>query len=293
MKTITRRTFLKQTVTTTAVLLSEGYAQSSNTSNQLPLKQVKLAQTGIQVSCLALGTGTRGWVFKSNQTKLGEKGFIDLAQHAFDAGITFFDTADIYGSHKFLRAALKYIPREKIVILTKIWTSPNDWIDYKCGTAALDRFRKEIGTDYLDIVLIHCQTSANWPEEQQKLCDELTDAKAKGIIRAHGVSCHSLPALKAAAASSWVDLIFGRINHTGAAMDDVPERVMPVLEQAHNRGKAVVGIKIFGCGKLVETAQREASLRYVLTSGHVDALSIGFESCEQINDTIRRIGKYN
>ena len=294
MKKINRRKFLQKSfagVTGLAVGSKFPFGLKESITAKNKIDQIILGKTEIQVSRLALGTGTRGWKFVSDQTKIGMKGFIDLAQHAFDYGITFFDVADIYGSHKYLKEALKYIPREKIVIMTKIWIRSNDWLEYKGAEVALNRFRKEIRTDYLDIVLLHCQVSKNWQTEFKKARDELSEAKEKGIIRAHGVSCHSLDALKAAASSNWVDVLLSRINNKSVRMDDVPEKVMPVLKQAHDNGKGVLGMKIFGCGDLVEEEQREASLKFGLGSGNIDAMTIGFESGEQIDDTIKRINR--
>jgi len=294
MAKITRRQFLKYSLTGTGAIVTNN--SGFFTSNELgaavqKIDRVILGKSGIQVSRLAWGTGTHGWKFVSDQTKLGTKGFIELAQRAYDSGITFFDVADIYGSHKYLRDALKFIPREKIVIMTKIWTRSNDWLEYQGAQVALDRFRKEIGTDFLDIVLLHCQISPDWETEFKKARDVLSKAKADGIIRAHGVSCHTLDALKTTANSDWVEILLSRINHTGVRMDDKPEKVMAILKQAHDSGKGVLGMKIFGCGGLVEEEQREASLKYVLASGNVDAMTIGFENAGQIDDTIKRINR--
>ena len=90
--------------------------------------------------------------------------------------------------------------------------------------ADLDRFRKEIGTELLDIVLLHCMMSADWPKEKAGAMAVLSEAKAKGIIRAHGVSCHDFGALKAAAASDWVEVDLARLNPAGAIMDAIRSR---------------------------------------------------------------------
>lgn len=255
------------------------------------LGQAKLGKSGLTVSRLAMGTGTNGWRHQSDQTRLGMKNFVGLAETAHAAGITFFDVADSYGSHTYLREALKIIPRDKVVILTKIWTDFDDDSAASEAVKVLERFRREIGTDYLDIVLLHCQTSPHWLTEKQRLREALSQAKSKGVIRAHGVSCHNFAALQAAAASDWVDILLARINHTGSAMDETPEKVMPVLRRAHERGAGVIGMKIFGAGALAQESQRQRSLEYVWNSGNVDAMTIGFENTGQINDTIKRVNQ--
>jgi aryl-alcohol dehydrogenase-like predicted oxidoreductase len=294
MPHISRRNFLKTcaagfaaVATNAEVFASPSAAAARATSRKLG--QITLGKSGITVSRLAMGTGTNGWNHRSNQTRLGMKGFVGLAEYAHDAGIMFFDAADTYGSHTYLREALKIIPREKVVILTKIWIDSDNWFSSQDAVTTLDRFRKEIGTDYLDIVLLHCQTSPNWLAETQRLREGLSQAKTKGIVRAHGVSCHGFEALKAAAASDWVDILLARINPAGSQMDSTPQNVMPVLKQAHDRGAGVIGMKIFGAGALTRAEQRQQSLEYVWNSGNVDAMTIGFENAVQIEDTITRV----
>ncbi len=292
MTHISRRNFLKTFAAGFAAVAAntEILANPSMTrATSRNLSRVTLGKSGISVSRLAMGTGTNGWNHRSNQTRLGMKGFVGLAEYAHDSGIIFFDVADTYGSHAYLHEALKIIPRDKVAILTKIWTEPNYWFTPQDAVTTLDRFRKEIGTDYLDIVLLHCQTSSDWLTDTQRLRDGLSHAKAKGIIRAHGVSCHRFEALKAAAASDWVDILLARINPAGSQMDGTPQNVMPVLKQAHDRGAGVIGMKIFGAGALTRTEQRQQSLEYVWKSGNVDAMTIGFENATQIEDTITRV----
>ncbi len=285
----TRRDFLKQSAV--GAVLAAGAPFTSGFSRPLSGKLATrvLGRSGVEVTCLALGTGTHGWMQQSNQTRIGKEKFADLALHAYESGIRFFDMADIYGTHTYFREALKSIPREKIVIMSKIWASPVDWLPQETPAETIDRFRNEIGTDYLDIVLIHCQTAPDWPEKVKAYRDGLSEARIKGIVRTCGISCHHLDAIRTAVSDDWTEVILARINHRGALMDDKPEAVMPVLKQAHDAGKGILGMKIFGCGDLTKEADRESSLSYVLGSGNVDAITIGVEKPEQIGDTIPRI----
>ncbi|HDL18246.1 MAG TPA: aldo/keto reductase [Bacteroidetes bacterium] len=294
MKKISRRKFLQQSVAGSAVIAANTnnlFALDDGLRTEKKIDRVVLGKSGVKISRIAFGTGTNGWKFKSSQTRLGEKEFIDLAYHAYNSGITFFDAADIYGSHQYVRRLLGHISRENMVIMSKIWTEPNDWLTPQNVPDSLDRFRRELGTDYIDIVLLHCQTAADWPEIHKKMRDDLAAAKEKGIIRAHGVSCHSPEALQTAADYDWVDVLLARINPLGIRMDDKPAKVMPVLRQARKNGKGVLGMKIFGCGQLTAEPEREKSLRYVLGSGNVDAMTIGFENKHQIDDTISRVNR--
>jgi aryl-alcohol dehydrogenase-like predicted oxidoreductase len=163
------------------------------------IDKVNLGKTGLKVSRIALGTGTRGWRNESDQTRLGMSRFTDLAKYAYDRGIHFFDTADMYGSHVYMRQALKTIPRDKITLLTKVMTyDQKGWYKAEPFNKSLDRFRKETGSDYFDIFLMHCMVNGKWPEEYKKTMDDMSEAKSKGIIKTVGISCHSLDALREA-----------------------------------------------------------------------------------------------
>jgi len=292
MKKFTRRDFIKTSIAGTIAagsgLINKPAGLIAGGKNP---GLIKLGKSGITVSRIAFGTGSHGWKKESDQTRLGLNKFIELSEYVYDKDIIFFDVADIYGSHTFLRDALKIIPREKVIIMSKVWNRKNDWMNVENIPTALDRFRKEIGTDYLDIALLHCMVSPNWLEEDKKWRDDLSEAKQKGIIRTHGVSYHDIGALKAAAASDWVEVLLARINPKGIRMDGPPEKVMPLLKQAHDRGAGVIGMKIFGCGELVKESERQKSLEYVWGSGNVDAMTIGIENTSQVDDNLARISK--
>jgi 1-deoxyxylulose-5-phosphate synthase len=290
MAHITRRSFIKQSAAGAAALTLGRKAMAANKNNSF-LGPVALGDSGIITSRVALGTGSFGWKHTSQQVKLGKEKFLEMAQYAYEKGIRFFETADIYGSHQLIGDALKLVPRDKVVVETKIWHRPVDWIDYKNVPNSIDRFRKEIRTDYLDIVLLHCQVEEDWSEKYKREMDDLNNLQAKGVIGAVGVSCHDLKALNTAAESDWVQVIQTRINPFGPRMDAEPEKVMPVIKKAHDNGKGIIGMKIFGCGECVEEEQRQKSLEYVWGSGNVDAMTIGFGEIAHIDDALSRMEK--
>jgi aryl-alcohol dehydrogenase-like predicted oxidoreductase len=243
---------------------------------------VTLGSTGIKTSRLAMGTGTVGSEHHSHQTALGVKGLSDLLLNGYDHGLRFFDAADSYGSHPHVAEALKHVQRDKVTVLTKSWAR-----DAAGMRSDLDRFRRELGTDYLDVCLMHCVTEADWTDRFRGAMDALSEAKQKGIVRAHGCSCHSIEALRAAAKSPWVEIDLARINPVGAAMDADPATVVGVLKEMKSAGKAIVGMKILGQGAL-RTRQDEA-IKYALSLNLLDAFTIGAESKQEQEDLIRRI----
>ena len=243
---------------------------------------VVLGTTGIKTSRLAMGTGTVGFGHRSNQSSQGVPALSRMLLNGFDNGLHFFDTADAYGSHPHGAEALKHIQRDKATVLTKSWSR-----DAKGMREDLDRFRKELGTDYLDIVLIHCVTESDWTDRFRGAMDVLSEAKQKGIIRAHGVSCHSIGALRAAAKSPWVEVDLVRINPIGSHMDADPATVVSVMKEMKASGKALVGMKILGQGDL--RSRQDEAIKYALSLGLLDAFTIGAENKGEQEDLIRRV----
>src|SRR5690348_10262608 len=246
-----RREFLVRTATAAgAVWLSSKSIFKAIAEQTLPRKfsaadVVTLGSTGIKTSRLAMGTGTVGVDHHSHQTALGVKGLSDLLLNGYDHGLRFFDAADSYGSHPHVAEALKHVQRDKVTVLTKSWAR-----DPAGMRADIDRFRKELGTEYIDLFLMHCLTEGDWTERYKGVMDVLSEAKQKGIIRAHGCSCHSIEALRTAAASPWVEVDLARINPIQSNMDADPATVIGVLKQMKASGKAVVGMKILGAGDM-------------------------------------------
>src|SRR2546426_11352419 len=243
---------------------------------------VTLGKTGIQTSRLAMGTGTVGSGHHSHQTALGIRGLSDLLLNGYDHGLRFFDSADSYGSHPHVADALKHVPRDRVTVLTKTWAR-----DAATARADLDRFRRELGTDYIDVCLMHCLTEGDWTERYKGVMDVLSAAKEKGVIRAHGCSCHSIEALRTATKSPWVDVDLVRINPVGAYMDADPDTVLAVLLEMHAAGKGIVGMKILGQGELRH--RQDEALRFAVSLNLLDAFTIGAESQSEQEDLIRRI----
>lgn len=247
---------------------------------------VELGRTGIKLSRLAMGTGTHGFGGGSDQTRgMGLKGLGAFLAEGFDQGITFWDTADGYGSHRHVGAGLSHLGKryaQDVVILTKTQATTA-----KEMRADLDRFRKEIGRDHLDIVLLHCMTSGNWPKEREGAMEVLERAREAGTIRAHGVSCHSLQAMKAAAESPWVQVDLARINPIGAHMDADPDTIVALLTKMKAAGKGVIGMKLLGQGDLVHDV--EGALRYAVRLDCLDAFTIGFADARQRKEVVQTL----
>lgn len=292
MKQIDRRRFIQTSVAGIAgiSLMGAGYEEmNTDKSLNVTVDTVKLGNTGLQVPRMAFGTGSIGGNQQSNQTRLGKEKFFEIASHAWDRGVRFFDTADSYGSHTFVREVLKKVPREKTTLLSKMWTTDTSWQKSGDVPKTLDRFRMETGSEYFDILLMHCMVNGKWQEEKKVFIEGFLKAKQQGIVKAVGVSCHNWDAMKLAVEDPWVDVILARINPFNVHMDGTPEAVMGLLETARKNGKGIIGMKIFGNGDKVTEEEREKSITFAIRSGNVHCMTMGMQSIEQIDDAVERV----
>ncbi|MGF1637517.1 MAG: aldo/keto reductase [Cyclobacteriaceae bacterium] len=294
---LTRREFLN-TVTAGAGTLLIGHqalakSGSFNPQSTSAYQTVTLGKSGIETTLLGMGTGFNGGNRSSSITR-AEKGHAEaIIRYAHERGIRFFDCADIYGTHPHTMRALKTIPRNDYVICSKIWVRSGSLPEPERPDAdvVVDRFRKELDTDYIDLMQIHCMVDPEWTDQQKQQMDILENLKSKGIIRAHGVSVHSLEAMEACVESDWVDVVHVRINAFGDAMDRKnPAEVIPVIEKLHRAGKGVIGMKLVGNGNFKnDPGKIDQSLKYALGLGTIDTIIVGFEEFAQIDNFANRL----
>ena len=308
---INRRDFIKGTaVLAGTVLISKSRAEEiikeDSAKKKTAVDQVTLGKTGLKLSRLGLGLGTRNGV---EQRNLGQEGFNNLIKYAYDQGITFLDTAENYQTRSMIAGAIKDLPREKLFIQTKIETYGGRGRMGRRGATAtptsnmerIEGFLKEFEVEYIDSLLVHCQTNAAWDEDNNQLLEDLGKAKEKGYIRSHGVSCHSLGATTKSASLDWVDVNLVRINPEGVLMDssstavfgqssdsDVPA-VVEQMKLMRKNGHGVIGMKLIGEGAFTDIEQRKKSIFWVMQADIVDAVIIGVKSKEEIDEAIKHI----
>lgn len=256
-----------------------------------PVATVPLGQAlkACRISC---GTGMAGSNRQTNQTRLGKEKFEALLEYAYDRGVRQFDMADMYGTHPFVGRVLKNKPRDEVQLVSKIWTRPGGLPEKERLPAdqLVERFLKELQTDYIDVLQIHCMTAADWNAQERQQMDIMAELKEKGLIRAHGVSIHSLEALKTAAEEPWVDVIHARVNPFGHRTDGSLEEVVPVLQKAHANGKGIIGMKLIGEGSF-DAEQRKTTLKTVMDLGCVDCLTVGFEKPEEVDEFLANVSE--
>ena len=294
---IKRREFIKKSaIGAGGILLGAqlGAAENPAVKYHDPYAPVQLGKTDLKFTRVCMGTGSHGYQRSSNQTRKGRDVFQKLVRDAYDCGIRTFDMADLYGSHQGVAAALDGLPRDNYTLVSKIWWNHGGIPEAERPDAdvVVARFLKELKTDHIDLLLLHCVTDSDWPGQLRKQMDILTKLKSQGKIRALGVSCHSIEALQAAVTEPWVESVHTRINPYGMSMDGSPDEVVPVLKKLHAAGKGVVGMKIIGNGKLRnDEARRDESVKFALDLGCVHILNVGFESVQEIDDLAARVRK--
>jgi predicted aldo/keto reductase-like oxidoreductase len=288
---LNRRQFIERTTALAGgLLLTSCSTFSSKSAKRTAVDQVALGKTGRKLSRLGMGTGSNGGQI---QHELGQDGFNRLVRYAYDQGITYFDCAQAYQTFGWLGGAIKGLPREKLFIQSKIGGKPENILD------AIDHHRKVFDTDYVDSMLVHCMVKDGWTDEWKRIMDGFNEAKEKRWILAKGVSCHSLPALRAATASDWTEVHLVRVNPQGKHIDGMEQTwnhpghdLAPVLEQMQTmraKGRGVIGMKIIGNGEFTNSEDRELSIRYAMSRPEIDAVVIGFKNTAEVDEAIQRM----
>jgi aryl-alcohol dehydrogenase-like predicted oxidoreductase len=292
MSQFSRRDFLKAAIAATAVSNTKGVAAQSG--KRAATDWVTLGTSKVKVTRLAFGTGTfSGRV----QRDLGQTEFTRLVRYAYDHGIRFFETAESYhGMPEMLADALRGLPRDSYRLMTK-YSTPS------AGDPApkIDQFRRQLNTEYIDILLLHCLRPPTWSSDYQSLQEGFSLAQEKGVIGAHGASVHGLPALRTFPGNRWLEIAMIRMNHKGVKMDTPEMRDLDTLgdvdevvahtRKVHAQGMGVISMKLCGEGRFTSPEERDAAMKFAMNLGCVDAVTLGFKNTAEIDEAIDRMGR--
>lgn len=250
-----------------------------------PNAQVLLTP-GVKTSRIGFGTGMSGYQRSAQLTRMDRTKAVALLNHAYDRGIRFYDCADLYGTHEIVSTTFKDKPRDSYTLTSKIWVHGGGIPEKERPSAdvVVKRFLKELNTDYIDVLQLHCMMKPDWSDELQSYRDDLERLKEQGLIRSHGVSCHSIGAIEKGAVDSWVDAMHIRLNVTGARMDGSFEDNVAAARLAQENSKGIICMKLIGEGTIKDKDQRLASLEKVVGADVVDVYIVGFEEIWQVDE---------
>jgi 1-deoxyxylulose-5-phosphate synthase len=289
-----RRDFLKAGVAATLLSGIGGASAIAQTGKRSATDWITLGKSNVKVTRLAFGTGTFGGRV---QRQLGQEEFTRLVRYAYDRGIRFFETAESYhGMPEMLSIALKGVPRDTYKLMTKYSTPASG-----DPSAKIDLFRKQLNSEYIDILLLHCLRPPTWTTDYQDLQDGLSEAQSKKIILARGASVHGLPALRTFPGNKWLEIAMIRMNHNGTRMDTPEQRdndgiglvdeVVAHTKKVHAQGMGVISMKLVGEGRFTTPEDRDAAMKFAMGLGCVDAVTIGFKNTSEIDEAIERMNR--
>jgi predicted aldo/keto reductase-like oxidoreductase len=289
--TFNRRQFIQRSALAAGALILTGCSSlKTAAAKRTATDQVALGKTGLRISRLGFGTGSNSGEV---QKALGQQGFNDLIHYAYDQGITYFDCAQSYQTFEWIAGAIKGLPREKLFIQSKIGGKPDKILE------AIDRHRSVFNTDYVDSMLIHCMVANGWTDEYKRIMEAFDTARDKEWILSKGVSCHSLPALRAATASPWTEVHLVRVNPQAKHIDGEEPTwnksgndISPVLSELQKmraKGRGIIGMKIIGNGDFKNPEDRERSIRYAMSRPELNSVVIGFKNRAEIDEAISRM----
>ena len=254
--------------------------------------EVSLGRTGIRTTRLGFGTGVNAHNRSSGIIRRnGREGAVKLLRAAYERGIRFFDTADSYGTHEVIREALAPFPRASYTICSKYWYLKGGIpeADHTDVETSVNRFLRELGTDYIDILQIHCVSQADWPTALQPHMEGLERCKKAGKIRAHGCSFHGGSSLPKAPETEWLDVAHVQINPFGRNMGLHPKRALEFIRKLKASGRGVIGMKVLGVGSLAKEGKIDESISWILQNSAADVFDIGFLDLSEIDDIAKRI----
>lgn len=230
-----------------------------------------LGKTKISVSRLCFGTLTLGPL----QANLPEEKGADLICRAVELGVNFLDTAEYYQNYPPIRLALKKCGKD-LVVATKSYA-----YTYEGMKKSVENARKALDRDVIDIFMLHEQESRLTLKGHREALEYLIEAKQKGIIRATGVSTHTVEVVLAAAEMEEIDVIHPIINYQGIGIKDgTVEDMVKAIEKAYNKGKGIYGMKSLGGGNLIR--ERKKAFEFVLGLPFLHSIAVGMKSEAEI-----------
>ncbi len=235
-----------------------------------------LGNTGIEVSRLCFGSLTMSPL----QANLPVNQGADIIKYAFDNGINFLDTAELYDNYVYIAEALKYIDRSKYIIATKSYS-------YSRETAekSLNKALNELKTDYIDIFLLHEQESEHTIRGHYEAIEYFLKAKEKGIVRAIGISTHRVDAVLGSLKYDEIEVLHPIVNKAGLGIQDGNiDDMIGAIKKAYEKGKGIYGMKPLGGGHLIKSV--EEAMSFVKEIPFLHSIAVGMQCFDEVDANI-------
>lgn len=239
------------------------------------MQYTKLGNTNIEVSRMCFG----GLIIGPLQVNLTPDEGAEVILHAFSKGCNFIDTAQLYGTYPHIKRALKRCNKD-IVVATKSYAYTKEG-----ARESLEEARRELDRDVIDIFLMHEQESSLTIKGHWEAYEYYMDAKAKGIIRAVGLSTHNVEVVEAAAQIPDIEIIHPLVNKSGIGIGDGSiEDMLRAVKKAYDNGKGIYSMKPLGGGNLISSY--EESMKFALDLPFIHSVAIGMQSIEEVDMNI-------
>ena len=243
------------------------------------MKKNFLGNTGIEVSEVGFGVLPIG----PSQLALPVETGAAILRYALEQGINFLDTAQYYRTYPYIRHALKDGSFDDVVICSK-----SLYWDYDGMWDAIEEARRDLDRDVIDIFLMH-EVRSGQLRDRAGAWNALQDAKARGLVKAVGLSTHHVDVTDAAAGMADLDVVFPLINCAGLGIRKgnrfaSKEEMLAAIERCHQAGKGIFAMKAFGGGSL--TARYQEALDYVFAQPAIQSVMIGFGKIEEVDDIL-------
>lgn len=233
-----------------------------------------LGRSGLKVSRLCFGTLTMSPLQRNMPPEEGAR----LLIHAYERGVRFLDTADLYGTYPHIRLALREAPDYVVSTKGYVWDEPT-------AAAALERAFRGIGRDYIDLFMLHEQESLYTLRGHEEALNYLQKQKARGHIGAVGISTHFSGCVRAATRFPMIEVIHPLINRAGIGIQDGTRQDMEdAIRAARDMGVGIFAMKPLGGGHLISDSR--AALAYAIESPLLDSVALGMQTFEEIDANV-------
>lgn len=236
----------------------------------------ELGSTGLNVSRMCFGVLTVGPLQANMPVSMGA----EVIRYALEYGVNFMDTAQYYQTYPYIRHALKGYNGEAL-IASKSYAYTREMM-----REAVEEAQRELDRDVIDIFLLHEQESALTIKGHWEAYEYLLECKQKGIIRAAGISTHTVAGVKAATEIPEIEVIHPLYNINGLGIaDGTVSEMGAAIAGAARAGKGIYGMKPLGGGNLL--SDFEKAFAFVLGNKDLDAIAVGMQTREEVDVNIR------